>query len=114
MFSRSYLGFIFVNRQQTGDPSFETDQDEFNRVVGLDYTLASKDNKWTGKLYSSSHLDNDDKDTYSAGFRLGYNSRKHHLWRKPYWRKLHLRPRLLAPNWDSKHFLRYGHRFGLT
>ena len=51
MFSRSYLGFIFVNRQQTGNPEFETDQDEFNRVVGLDYTLASKDNKWTGRSF---------------------------------------------------------------
>ena len=80
MFSRSYLGFIFVNRQQTGDPTFETDQDEFNRVVGLDYTLASKDNKWTGRSFiHQAILDNDDKDTYSAGFRLGYNSRKHNI-----------------------------------
>ena len=62
MFSRSYLGFIFVNRQQTGNPEFETDQDEFNRVVGLDYTLASKDNKWTGRSFiHQAILANDEK-----------------------------------------------------
>ena len=114
MFSRSYLGFIFVNRQQTGDPTFETDQDEFNRVVGLDYTLASKDNKWTGRSFiHQAILDNDDKDTYSAGFRLGYNSRKHNVT---------YGGNRIGENYTSdlgflrrtgiqKHFFRYGHRF---
>ena len=114
MFSRSYLGFIFVNRQQTGDPTFETDQDEFNRVVGLDYTLASKDNKWTGRSFiHQAILDNDDKDTYSAGFRLGYNSRKHNIT---------YGGNRIGENYTSdlgflrrtgiqKHFFRYGHRF---
>ena len=114
MFSRSYLGFIFVNRQQTGNPTFETDQDEFNRVVGIDYTLASKDNKWTGRSFiHQAILDNDDKDTYSAGFRLGYNSRKHNIT---------YGGNRIGENYTSdlgflrrtgiqKHFFRYGHRF---
>ena len=77
MFSRSYLGFIFVNRQQTGDPDFETELEEFNRVLGIDYTLASKDNKWTGKSFvHQSFQATETKDGYSAGFRLNYNTRK--------------------------------------
>lgn len=77
MFSRSYLGFILVNRQQTGNPDFETELGEFNRVLGVDYTLASKDNKWTGKSFvHQSYQANETKDGYSAGFRLNYNTRK--------------------------------------
>ena len=113
MFSRSYLGFIFVNRQQTGNPEFETDQDEFNRVVGLDYTLASKDNKWTGRSFiHQAILANDEKDTYSAGFRLSYNSRKHNIT---------YGGNRIGENYTSdlgflrrtgiqKHYLRYAHR----
>ena len=56
MFSRSYLGFIFVNRQQTGNPEFETDQDEFNRVVGLDYTLFQKTTNGREEVYSPGHF----------------------------------------------------------
>lgn len=113
MFSRSYLGFIFVNRQQTGNPEFETDQDEFNRVVGLDYTLASKDNKWTGRSFiHQAILANDEKDSYSAGFRLSYNSRKHNIT---------YGGNRIGENYTSdlgflrrtgiqKHYLRYAHR----
>lgn len=114
MFSRSYLGFIFVNRQQTGDADFETDQDEFNRVVGLDYTLASKDNKWTGRSFiHQALLESKEADAYSAGFRLGYNSRKH---------SITYGGNRIGENYSSdlgflrrtgiqKHFVRYGHRF---
>ncbi len=114
MFSRSYLGFIFVNRQQTGDPEFETEQDDFNRVVGLDYTLASKDNKWTGRSFAhKALLESREKDAYTAGFRLNYNSRKHNVY---------YGGNRIGENYSSdlgflrragiqKHFLRYGHRF---
>ena len=114
MFSRSYLGFIFVNRQQTGDVDFDIDQEEFNRVVGLDYTLASKDNKWTGRSFvHQSILASKEKEAYSAGFRLNYNSRKHNF---------SYGGNRIGENYSSdlgflrrkgiqKHFLRYGHRF---
>lgn len=114
MFSRSYLGFIFVNRQQIGDVDFDIDQEEFNRVVGLDYTLASKDNKWTGRSFiHQSILASKEKEAYSAGFRLNYNSRKHNF---------SYGGNRIGENYSSdlgflrrtgiqKHFLRYGHRF---
>ncbi len=114
MFSRSYLGFIFVNRQQTGEIDFETNQDEFNRVLGLDYTLASKDNKWTGRSFvHQALLESKEKETYSAGFRLNYNSRKH---------SISYGGNRIGENYSSdlgflrrtgiqKHYMRYGHRF---
>lgn len=80
MFSRSFLGFMFVNRQQTGDPDFSTEQTEYNRVVGIEYTLASKDNKWTGKTFiHQSFQPSRTRDNYSAGFRLNYNTRKNYI-----------------------------------
>lgn len=78
LFNRSYLGFIFINRQQTGESDFETEQEDFNRVVGLDYNLASKNNQWTGRTYwHQSFSPTQLNDNYSAGFRLQHNSRKH-------------------------------------
>ena len=114
MFSRSYLGFIFVNRQQTDDISFETDQEEYNRVVGLDYTLASKNNQWTGRSFiHQSFLPNQQNDAYSFGTRLNYNSRKHSI--------RYVMNRIgegfqsdlgfLRRTGIHKQFLKYGHRF---
>lgn len=53
VFSRSNIGMIFINREslsQLGEASF-FDPDEYNRLVGLDYNLASADNRWTGKFF---------------------------------------------------------------
>jgi len=48
--ARSNLGGIFVNKQNFGDFTDTTETNpEFNRVLGFDYNLATKDNKWTGK-----------------------------------------------------------------
>ena len=113
MFSRSYLGLIFVNRQQTGDELEDNEQDKFNRVLGLDYTLASKDNKWTGRSFiHQSFLPNKTTDAYSAGFRLNYNVRKHIIRYglnrigEGYQSDLGF----LRRTGIQKHFLRYGHR----
>lgn len=39
MFSRSSLGFFAVNRQTFGDYDFLDPNDEYNRVIGVDYNL---------------------------------------------------------------------------
>lgn len=113
MFSRSYLGLIFVNRQQTGDELEDIEQDEFNRVLGLDYTLASKDNKWTGRSFiHQSFLPEKTTDGYSVGFRLNYNARKNIIRYglnrigEGYQSDLGF----LRRKGIQKHFLRYGHR----
>lgn len=76
MFSRSNLSFIFVNRQSFGDYDFLEETDRYNRVVGMDYNLASVNNTWTGKFFyhkSFAH-DIEDRDA-SGGLDLRYNSR---------------------------------------
>ena len=76
MFSRSNLSFFFLNRQVFGNPDFLEEGDEYNRVMGFDYNLASADNIWTGKFYAHKSFQPDDKEgNYSLGFNLGRNSR---------------------------------------
>src|SRR6056297_862819 len=76
MFSRSNLSFIFVNRQTFGEYDFVEEIDSYNRVVGLDYNLASPNNTWTGKFFYHKAFAHDigDKDD-SGGMDLRYNSR---------------------------------------
>ena len=76
MFSRSNLGFFFINRQAVGAGDFLPEDEEYNRVVGLDYVLASADNSWTGKFYAhKSFQPEDNEGNYSLGFNLGKNTR---------------------------------------
>ncbi len=76
MFSRSNLSFIFVNRQIFGDYDFLEATDRYNRVVGLDYNLASEDNTWTGKFFYHRSFANEIGDRNDAGgMDLRYNSR---------------------------------------
>jgi len=51
MFSRSNLSFLFINREAFGDYEFLEPTDRYNRVVGVDYNLASADNTWVGKFF---------------------------------------------------------------
>ncbi len=52
LFARSNLGIIFVNKNLTSnhlDPDNLINQ--YNRIIGLDFNLASADNRWTGKAF---------------------------------------------------------------
>ena len=77
VFSRSNIGFVFVNRQVTKDRDFVSDSANYNRVVGLDFNLASEDNTWTGKYYlhKSFTSEIEGKD-FSSGAFLEYSKRK--------------------------------------
>ncbi|MEM1258660.1 MAG: DUF5916 domain-containing protein [Bacteroidota bacterium] len=76
VFSRSNLGFFFINRQAIGASDFLPEEEEYNRVVGLDYILASADNSWTGKFYAHKSFQPEDSEgNYSLGFNLGRNTR---------------------------------------
>lgn len=48
VFTRSNISGIVVNRQEFNPSSNAQD---YNRVVGADYNIASKNNKWQGKLF---------------------------------------------------------------
>ena len=76
VFSRSNVSFLFINRQDTSNKGFITPEEKYNRVVGIDYNLANKDNSWNGKFYAhKSFTANLDSKDYSAGTRLDYSSK---------------------------------------
>ena len=66
LFARSNIGLMMINKQ-----AFDTTA--YNRLIGVDYNLASKDSKWTGKLFYHRSFDNAKKDsTYSTTASLNY------------------------------------------
>ncbi len=77
LFSRSNVGFLFVNRQVTKDREFILDSEKYNRVLGFDFNLASENNTWLGKYYlhKSFTPESGNKD-FSSGAFLEYNSRR--------------------------------------
>ena len=83
VFSRSNIGVFYINRQSFEKNDFVDRKDEFNRVVGLDYNLASKDNTWSGKMYAHKSFQPDDNvGNLSAGASLRYQSRKYNFYVK--------------------------------
>ena len=113
MFSRSFLGLIFINREKLKEDEIENDQAKFNRVLGIDYNLQSKDSKWVGKIwYHKSYESKNVKNNFSNGLWLNYNSRKNNLF---------LSSRQISDEFSSdlgfirrtgikSHFIKYGHR----
>jgi len=76
IFARSNIGMFFINRQTFKDYDFTEREDEFNRVLGIDYNLASADNRWQGKFYvHKSFQPDDDQGNLSTGAFLARNSR---------------------------------------
>jgi hypothetical protein len=79
VFSRSNIGAIFVNKQQINAPS-SWEGNLYNRVAGLEYNLASRDNFWNAKLYGQKSFTQnaDPAQEYVQGLNIVY-SRKTHL-----------------------------------
>lgn len=80
LFARSNVGFIFVNKESVGDFNSET-YDDFNRVMGIDYNLATADNSWTGKAFYHRAITASDtlSDKFSHGMDIGYRNRNFEL-----------------------------------
>ena len=78
VFSRSNIGFFFINRVAFGSDEFITRGERFNRVLGLDYNLISENNLWNGRFYMhrSFQPEVSGKDL-STGASLRYNSRNY-------------------------------------
>lgn len=90
VFARSNIGFLFINKQSInytppGDPALPS-YSQYNRNMGLEYNLASSNNKWTGKalvLKSLSPEKSGDDVTHAAN--LQYSDRKFTLsWQHEY------------------------------
>jgi hypothetical protein len=75
--TRSNLGLIVVNKQAFQDSiqgDFTTSPTLYNRLIGLDFNLASPDNTWNGKLFYHRSFDNAKLDSaYATGFNISYN-----------------------------------------
>ena len=80
LFSRSNISFMFINKQATKDYDFTTNENRYNRVFGIDYRLASKDNTWSGKYYFHKSFSPDiDNNDISTGASTEYNSRNYNI-----------------------------------
>ena len=76
VFSRSNLSFLFINKQTTKDYDFVAEEDKYNRVIGIDYTLASADNTWSGKyFFHKSFSPGVSTKDFSGGFRTEFNNK---------------------------------------
>ncbi len=80
VFSRSNISTFFINKQSFTesfpDKLFE-DSVTYNRVIGIDYNLASIANKWTGKFfYHQSFQEQNPGKQFSHGASLRYNTQK--------------------------------------
>lgn len=77
VFSRSNIGLFFINRESFKDYDFLSDDDRYNRVLGVDYNLASENNTWKGKFYVHKSFEhNSGGKDISTGAFLSYNTRK--------------------------------------
>lgn len=80
LFSRSNLSLMFINKQTTKDYDFLADEDNYNRVLGIDYNLASEDNTWVGKyFFHKSFSPNIDTNDFSAGASTQFKSRNYNI-----------------------------------
>ena len=79
VFSRSNIGAIIVNKEQLNIPD-NWQGNQYNRVMGLEYNLQSKNNFWNGKLFAIKSFTPSlsTREEYSQGLNLVY-SRKTHL-----------------------------------
>ncbi|WP_373018836.1 DUF5916 domain-containing protein [Muriicola sp.] len=74
---RSNIGVFWVNRQATGEKEFLEPSEEFNRVIGADYNLATSDNIWTGRAYlHKSFQPGDSEGNLSSQATFTYNPRR--------------------------------------
>jgi hypothetical protein len=73
VFARSNFGFILVNKEYLGQPD---NSDLYNRVLGFDYNLASKNNFWSGKFFYHRSFQSGNLDKqFSQGATLAYNTK---------------------------------------
>lgn len=79
LFSRSNIGFIFVNKESFTQDEGINIESPYNRVLGVDYNLASSDNRWLGKVFYHQAITPDDSyathEKFAQGSSLQYRER---------------------------------------
>jgi len=86
VFDHSALSFLFVNKQAVNSEENSDLFNSYNRVAGLEYRLASADNRWTGKTFVYRAFTTENKNQkFSQGLELQYTRRKYRFeWRHTY------------------------------
>ena len=80
VFSSSNIGVIFANRQSFGSDSAQiAASDKYNRLIGAEYNLTSRNGQWTGKLFEEAMI-TPHTTTSSQGGWLNYNTRRTISW----------------------------------
>jgi hypothetical protein len=108
-FNRSFLAGIFVNRQ--GFNGSKWNKDDYNRIAGLDFHLASADNVWRGKTFYHHSINAvGNTDNFAHATWLMYNSRKlqahwnHEYVGKNYFAEVGFVPRISNYNPETESF----------
>ncbi|MBX2897709.1 MAG: carbohydrate binding family 9 domain-containing protein [Cyclobacteriaceae bacterium] len=80
VFARSNIGFILVNKQAFQDSiggTFKVNPTTFSRTAGVDFNLASADNRWTGKaFYHRSFNEHKTDSAFSLGGFINFSTLK--------------------------------------
>lgn len=78
VFTRSNIGLILINKQAFQDSingEFTTSPEKYNRLIGIDYNLASKNNVWNGKLFYHRSYDQNQLDSaFAFGSSINYST----------------------------------------
>lgn len=77
VFERSNISAILVNKQAIDGEDTSSIYNPYNRLAGLEYRLASSDNKWQGKaFYHHTFSPTDTEQNYSLGGNIQYTNRR--------------------------------------
>ncbi len=83
LFSRSNVGLFFINKQSFKDYDFLEPEDAYNRVLGVDYNLASQDNTWNGSFITHKSFQPGDKEgNFASSALIRYNTRRFNVFAK--------------------------------
>ena len=74
VFTRSNIGAIFVNKEQLNVPA-DWQGNRYNRLAGIEYNLASRNDFWTGKLFGLKSFTpaTNSSEEFSQGIDLTYS-----------------------------------------
>ncbi|MEO0341504.1 MAG: DUF5916 domain-containing protein, partial [Bacteroidota bacterium] len=72
------VAFLMVNKQAVNPSESSGEFNDYNRVMGIEYRLASKDNRWSGKFFHHQVFSPDEVDhKFSQALQVEYLRRRY-------------------------------------